>query len=153
MMMLAIAVEIHYEIYMMYVGQVSRNDTRFAVYKLTRATSNRSKAHMGAAIHVLRYLAGSINVSTINKQGGFKLAAYSDANWGNNPDCEKSTSLYIVMLVNGFISFRPPKSNRAINNGSGVCGSSAHHEGGSVLLQLDGGARLLERGQWHAVVA
>ena len=45
--------------------------------------SKPSKAHMGAAKHLLRYLAGSTDFSITYKQGGFKLAAFSDANWGN----------------------------------------------------------------------
>ena len=37
---------------------------------------------------------------------GFKLTAFSDANWGNNPDNGKSMSSYIVMLANAPISFK-----------------------------------------------
>ena len=36
----------------------------------------------------------------------FKLAAYSDANWGNNLDNGKSTSLYVGMLANSSITFK-----------------------------------------------
>ena len=59
---------------------------------------------MGAAEHVLRYLAGSVNFSITYKRGGFKLTTYTDANWGGNPDNGKSTSSYIVILANGLIS-------------------------------------------------
>ena len=52
--------------------------------------SKPSNAHMGAAKHVLRYLAGTINFDTTYKKGGFTLTAFSDANWGNNPDNGKS---------------------------------------------------------------
>ena len=53
-------------------------------------------------------MVGSVNFSITYKykRGGFKLAAYSDANRDNNPNNGKSTSLYIVMLVNGPISFK-----------------------------------------------
>ena len=61
---------------------------------------------MGAANHLLRFLVGSTDFFIIYKQGGFKLAAFSDANWGNNPDNGKSTSSYIVMLANGPITFK-----------------------------------------------
>ena len=66
---------------------------------------NPSKAHMGAAKHVLRYLARFANFPITYKRGGFKLTTYTDANWGWNPDNGKSTSSYIVMLANGPISF------------------------------------------------
>ena len=54
--------------------------------QLARAMSKPSKVHMGAAKHLLRYLAGTTNFTIVYKQGGFKLTAFSDSNWGNNPD-------------------------------------------------------------------
>ena len=39
------------------------------------------------------------------KKGGFKLTAFSDFNWANNPDNGKSTSCYIMMLARAHISF------------------------------------------------
>ena len=61
---------------------------------------------MGTAIHLLCYLAGPTEFSITYKQGGFRLAAFSDANWGNNFDNGRSTSSYIVMLANAPISFK-----------------------------------------------
>ena len=66
--------------------QVSSYDILFAVNLLARAMPKPSKAHMGAVKHLLLYLAGSVNFSIAYERGGFKLAAYSDANWGSNPD-------------------------------------------------------------------
>ena len=37
---------------------------------------------------------------------GLKHAAYSEANWGNNLDNGKSTSLYVGMLANSSMSFK-----------------------------------------------
>ena len=67
--------------------------------------SKPSKADMGAAKHLLRYLAGSADFFITYRQGGFKLAALPDENWGNNPDNAKSTSSNIVMLANAPIIF------------------------------------------------
>ena len=61
---------------------------------------------MGAAKHLLRYLAGSTDFSITYKQGDFKLTAFSDANCKANPDNGKSTSSYIIMFFNGPISFK-----------------------------------------------
>ena len=61
---------------------------------------------MGAAKHLLRYLAGTTNFTIVYKQGGFKLTAFSDSNWGNNPDNGKSTSCYIMMFCKAPVSFR-----------------------------------------------
>ena len=90
----------------MYHAQASRYDILDAVNQLARAMSKPSKAHMGAAKHVLRYLAGSVKILITYKRGGSKLMTYTDANWGGNPDNGKSTSSYIVMLANGPISFK-----------------------------------------------
>ena len=63
----------------MYLAQVCRYDILYTVNQLARAMPKPSKAHMGAAKHLLRYLAGSTCFSIIYKQGGLKLAAFSDA--------------------------------------------------------------------------
>ena len=61
----------------MYLAQVCRYDILFTVNQLARATSKPSKAHIGAAKHLLRYLAGSTDFPITYKQGGFKLTAFS----------------------------------------------------------------------------
>ena len=68
--------------------------------------SKPSKAHMAAAKHLLRYLAGTVDFAITYKHGGFKLTAFSDANWGHNPDNGKSMSSYIVFLANAPVSFK-----------------------------------------------
>ena len=37
---------------------------------------------------------------------GFKLTAFSDENWGNNPDNGKSLSSYIVLVANAPVSVK-----------------------------------------------
>ena len=61
---------------------------------------------MGAAKNLLRYLAGTLDFFLVYKKGGFKLTAFSDSNWGNNPDNGKSTSCYIMMFCKAPVSFR-----------------------------------------------
>ena len=81
-----------------YLAQVTRYDILFAVNQLARAMTKPSKAHMAAAKHLLRYLAGTIDFCITYKKDDFKLTAFSDVNWGNNPDNAKSTSSDIIML-------------------------------------------------------
>ena len=90
----------------MYLAQITRCDVMYTVCQLARAISKPSKTHMGAAKQLLRYLAGTTDFSIVYKRGGFKLSAFSDANWGNNPDNGKSTSPYLVMLSKAPISFK-----------------------------------------------
>ena len=84
-----------------YLSQVTRYEVSYAVIQPAREMSKPSKAHMGAAKHLLWYLAGTVDFSITYKQGGFGLNAYSDAIWGNNPDNGKLTSSYITMMCNG----------------------------------------------------
>ena len=90
----------------MYLEQVTRDDILYAVNQLARAMSKRSKAYKAAAKNLLRYLAGTVDFAITYKQGGFKLTAFSDANWGNNPDNGKSMSSYVVFLANAPVSFK-----------------------------------------------
>ena len=100
----------------MYLAQVTRYDIMYACSQLARALSKPSEVHMGAAKHLLRYLAGTKDFATPTgrhqglchtyKRGKFTLDAFSDANWGNNPDNAKSTSCYIVMMCEAPISFK-----------------------------------------------
>ena len=64
-----------------------------------------AKIQMRAEVHLLCYLVGSTDFFIAYKQGDFRVASFSDANWGNNPDNGWSTSSHIVMLANAQISF------------------------------------------------
>lgn len=90
----------------MYLSHVKRYGISYAVNRQARAMSKTSKVHMGAAKHLLPYLAGARTSSKSYNQGGFRLNDYSDANWGNNPGNEKSTSSYILIMCNGPASFK-----------------------------------------------
>ena len=89
----------------MYLAQITRYDIMYSSGQLARAMSKPSKVYMSAAKHLLRYLARTTNF-TVYKQGGFTLTAFSDSNWGNNPDNGKSTSCYIMMLSRAPVSFK-----------------------------------------------
>ena len=91
---------------MMYLAQITRYDIRYAANQLGRAMSKPAKAHMGAAMHLLPYLAEATDLSTPCKQGDFWLAALSDANKGNSSDNGRCTSSYIVTLANAPIMFK-----------------------------------------------
>ena len=65
----------------MYLAQVTRYDTLYAVNQLARVVSNPAKYHMEAAKDLLRYLAGGpTDLSITCKQGGFRLVSFSDVN-------------------------------------------------------------------------
>ena len=126
----------------MCLGQVTRYDIGYTVNQLARAMCKPSKAHMAAAKHLLRYLAGTTNFAITYKRGGFKLTVFSDANWGNNPDKGKSTSSYIAFLSDDPVSFKVglQGADGTIDHGGRARGRRFDNEGDSVLLQYDEGA-------------
>lgn len=77
----------------MYLNEVIRYDIPYSVNQLARAMSKPSKVHMGAAKHLLRFLAGTmVDFSTTFAQGEYRFNVYLDVNWGINPDGGKSPS-------------------------------------------------------------
>lgn len=65
-----------------------------------------TKGAQRASKHLLRYPAGTADFSITSKQEGNRLDAYSDTNWGNNTDDDKSTSSYTIMICNGRVRFK-----------------------------------------------
>ena len=126
----------------MCLGQVTRYDIGYAVNQLARAMCKPSKAHMAAAKHLLRYLAGTTNFAITYKRGGFKLTVFSDANWGNNPDNGQSTSSYIAFLSDGPVSFKVGLRGLTAQSTmeAELVAAALTNEGDSVLLQYDEGA-------------
>ena len=90
----------------LYLAPILRYDIMYSSGQLARAMSSPAKVHMGAAKHLLRHLAATTDFTIVYKKGGFKLTAFSDSNWGNNPDNCKSTSCYIMMLSRAPVSFK-----------------------------------------------
>ena len=86
-----------------YLAQITRYDM-YSICQLARVMSKPSKVHMGAAKHLLRYLGETLDFSLVYKKGGFKLTAFSDSNWGSNPDNGRSTSCYIMMFCKAPVS-------------------------------------------------
>ena len=70
----------------MYFAQAIRYGILYAVNQLARAMPMPAKTQMRAEVNLLRYLVGSTDFFIAYKQGDFRVASFSDANWGNTPD-------------------------------------------------------------------
>ena len=90
----------------MYLAQILKYDIMYSSGQITRALWRPAKVHMGEAKHLLRYLAGTTDFTIVYKKRVFKLTAFSDLNWGKNPDNVNSTSCYIMMLSRAPASFK-----------------------------------------------
>ena len=58
-----------------YLAKILRYDIMHISRQLARAMSRPAKIHMGAAKHLLRYLAGTTDFTIVYKKEGFKLTA------------------------------------------------------------------------------
>lgn len=98
--------------------------------QLARATSTLAKIHMGAAKHLLRYLAGTKDFAITYNRRKLYLHAFSDATWGNDPSNGKSTSCLIVAVCRVSVASRPAnKASRECRRWKPSCGWGARYEG------------------------
>ena len=74
--------------------------------------SNSLQPHWTACKRVLRYVKETIDYGlTFKKSDSFDLIAYSDADWGSDPDDRRSTSGYYVYLGDNLISSSSKKQS------------------------------------------
>ena len=66
---------------MIYLAQITRYYIMYSTCQLARVMSKPSKVDMGAAKHLLRYLAATTDFTLVYKKEGFKRTAFSDSNW------------------------------------------------------------------------
>lgn len=95
---------------LMYAAIGTRPDIAFAVQTLSQFTSNPNPSHWTAVKRVFRYLNGTRDLGIIYRSGGDpKPYAYTDADWGSNPNDRKSISGNIFLMANGPISWSSKK--------------------------------------------
>jgi hypothetical protein len=90
---------------LMHVAVMSRPDAMYAVNALGRHMQHPCHDHLVAGKRVLRYLAGTRDVGLVYGSAGLKPAVYADASWGDDRDTGRSTTVYVVMLGGGAISW------------------------------------------------
>lgn len=103
------------EIYRRIVGKLlclnlTRPDISFAVQQLSQFLQEPAQTHFDAALHVLKYLKGTLNVGLFYKANiPLQLSAYSDADWGTCSFSAKSLSGYAIFLGSSLISWKTKK--------------------------------------------
>src|SRR2546423_2093306 len=97
---------------LMFLAQYTRSDIAYAVSALSQFNKDPSIHHFRAVKHLLRYVQGTKDLSTVfNGNPSDLLIGYSDASYANNPDDRKSTSGILFFAANGIISFQSSKQS------------------------------------------
>ena len=95
----------------LYIG--TRPDLSFAIQYLSRYQANPGQAHWNAALHVLRYLKGTIDLKiTYSASGLLTPVGYADADLGGCLDTGRSTSGYVFIACGGPICWSSKRQQR-----------------------------------------
>jgi hypothetical protein len=92
----------------MYLAMMTRPDIAETASVLARYNSNPGIAHWKAVKHLLRYLAGTLDMELClgaDPDCDELIRAYSDADHGGNKDNGKSTTGYLIKVGSGVVSW------------------------------------------------
>ncbi|KAH8342568.1 hypothetical protein KR084_005249 [Drosophila pseudotakahashii] len=95
----------------MYLAVLSRPDIVHAVSKLSQRNTDPHIEHESAAKHLLRYLAGTSNLSIVYKKSGGSVIGFADADWANDQLDRKSYSGYAFFLAGAAFSWSSTKQS------------------------------------------
>jgi hypothetical protein len=87
----------------------TRPDIAFAVNQLSRFLASPRRVHWLAAVRVLRYLKGTMNLGLCysgEEESAPAIVGYSDADWAGDRDTRRSTTGFIFTLCGGPIAWR-----------------------------------------------
>ena len=91
---------------------LTRPDIAYIVNKLNQFLQAPTVLHWQACKRVLRYLQSTTHFGIqFFRSGSLSLTAYSDADWGSNPDDRRSIGGYYVFLGNSIISWSSKKQH------------------------------------------
>lgn len=96
----------------------TRPNLSFAVGLVSRFMSQPQQAHWDAAIHILKYISGTMDLGIFfQRSPHLELQGYTDSDWGNScSDTRRSTGGHIFMLASGPITWsskRQPTVSRS----------------------------------------
>jgi hypothetical protein len=92
---------------LLYLTSCTRPDIAFAVNTLSRYLSCHDQSHSDAAIHIMRYLKGTIHQGLIfSRQSSFELAGFSDSDHARCKITRRSVTGYVFTLGGAPISWK-----------------------------------------------
>jgi len=89
---------------------LTRPDISFCVNRVCQFLSAPTTVHWAAVKRILRYLHDTADMGLcFTKSGSSLLSAFSDADWGGNPDDRRSTGGYAIFFGGNLISWSSRK--------------------------------------------
>ncbi|CAN6477111.1 unnamed protein product [Victoria cruziana] len=84
---------------------ITRPDITHAVHTISQFQQRPTSVHMGAAMKIVRYVKNSFNKGMfLFSSSALSLYAYTDADWGGDPNNRHSTTDLCVFLGDSLIS-------------------------------------------------
>ncbi|KAL9245201.1 hypothetical protein vseg_018879 [Gypsophila vaccaria] len=111
------------EVYRRVIGRLlyltlTRPDIMYSVQHLSQFLSSPRVPHFQAALHVIKYLKGTINLGLFySADASLTLSVYSDADWGQCAFTSRSLSGYCVFLGSSLVSWKT-KKQRTVSKSS-----------------------------------
>lgn len=91
-----------------------RPDLCFAISYISRFMTAPKVEHWTAAKRVLRYVKRKLDFGILyNKSKESRLSGYTDSNWAGSVDDRKSTSIYVITLGIGVVTWTSKKQHAA----------------------------------------
>ena len=95
---------------LIYLGRCTRPDISFSVGKASRNSENPKYSDWKKVMNILKYLKYTKNFK-ITYKGQGEIVAYTDSDFGGDPNDRKSTSGYIVLMNNDPICWQSKKQS------------------------------------------
>ncbi|CAN6445040.1 unnamed protein product [Victoria cruziana] len=92
---------------------ITRPDISHAVHTISQFQHRPTSVHMGAAMRIVRYVKNSLNKGLfLSSSSTLSLYAYTDADWGGDPNNRHFTTGLCVFLGDFLISWRCKKQSK-----------------------------------------
>ena len=92
---------------------ITRPDISHAVHVASQFQHAPTTVHMSAILRIIRYIKGTVNKGVfLSSSSELSLIAYTDSDWGGDPNNRHSTTGFCIFLGESLISWRCKKQQK-----------------------------------------